>query len=171
MNALRCACADQALALWNQDLIGLHELRRAQAVKRIVELNLQRSASGARLSHALVERGETLAARGCRSRRVSARFAPHTRAAISPCSVGVSGSSEPWSRELPPDGRAGQPARDIDRLGAGTDQTRARGAAPPRITPYAARADAARRSAAAPCLPGWNGSCVTTILPFTTQVK
>ena len=64
MNALPYACADQALALWNQDLIGLHELRRAQAVKRIVELNLQRSASGARLSHALVECGETLAARG-----------------------------------------------------------------------------------------------------------
>ena len=43
-------------------LIGLRELRRAQAIKRIVELDLKGATSWPSLSHAFVERSETLPA-------------------------------------------------------------------------------------------------------------
>lgn len=57
--------ADQTLLRGHQELIGLCELGRAQAIKRIVELDLKRrETSRTSLSHAFVERSETLSVHG-----------------------------------------------------------------------------------------------------------
>jgi hypothetical protein len=52
--------ADDTLLRGHQELIDLCELRRAQAIKRIVEMDVKREASRTSLSHAFVERSETL---------------------------------------------------------------------------------------------------------------
>jgi hypothetical protein len=44
--------ADDALTLRHQQVVGLGELRIAQPIKRIIELDLQRAASCRPLSHA-----------------------------------------------------------------------------------------------------------------------
>ena len=44
--------ADDALTLRHQQLVGLDELRIAQPIERIIELDLQRAASCRPLSHA-----------------------------------------------------------------------------------------------------------------------
>jgi hypothetical protein len=62
MLALLQPRADKALLCGHQQLIGLRELRRAQAIKRIVELDLIGETSVTSLSHAFVERSETLPA-------------------------------------------------------------------------------------------------------------
>src|SRR5450631_2462297 len=56
-------------------------------------------------------------------------------------------------------------------LDAGTGRTRARGAARLRATPRCARAVCERRSAVAPCPPGWTGPFVINILLLETQIK
>ena len=51
--------ADQTLLRGHRRLIDLDKLRRAQAIKRIVEMDLERETSWTSLSHAFVERSET----------------------------------------------------------------------------------------------------------------
>jgi hypothetical protein len=53
-----------AFTFGHQDLVGLRELRCAQAVKGKVEMDLKSASFSALLSHAVVARRETLAARG-----------------------------------------------------------------------------------------------------------
>ncbi len=53
-------CADQALLHGHQELIDLCELRRAQAIKCIVEMDTKRETSWLAVSHAFVERSEML---------------------------------------------------------------------------------------------------------------
>lgn len=61
MNALLAYTrAHNTLLRGYQEFIDLGELRCAQAVKCIVEMDLKRETSGTSLSHALVERSETL---------------------------------------------------------------------------------------------------------------
>ena len=52
--------ADQTPLRRHQEFIDLCELRRAQAIKRIVEMDLKRKTSWASLSHAFAERPKTL---------------------------------------------------------------------------------------------------------------
>jgi len=56
-------CAEQTLLRGHQELIDLYELRRAQAVQRILEMHLKRETSWTSLSHAFVERSETRSVR------------------------------------------------------------------------------------------------------------
>jgi hypothetical protein len=56
--------ADDTLLRGHQELIDLCELRGAQAIKRIVEMDLKRETSWTSLSHAFVERSETLSVHG-----------------------------------------------------------------------------------------------------------
>jgi hypothetical protein len=61
MNALLAhPRAKHAFARGHQDLIDLRELRIAQAIKRVIEMDLERETSGTPLSHAFAERLETL---------------------------------------------------------------------------------------------------------------
>ena len=65
MNALLSHTrADETLLRGYQELIDLCELRRAQAIKRIVEMDLQRETSWTSLSHAFVEHAEMLSVHG-----------------------------------------------------------------------------------------------------------
>ena len=57
------ARAKDTLPRGHQDLIDLRELRFAQAIKRVIELDLKRETSGMSLSHAFAERSETLSVR------------------------------------------------------------------------------------------------------------
>lgn len=59
-NLLPHTCAHQTLLRGHQELIDLRELRRAQAIKRIVEMDLKRETPWMSVSHAFVERSETL---------------------------------------------------------------------------------------------------------------
>ena len=57
-------CADKALLRGDQELVDLRELRGAQSIKRIVEMDFKGETSWTPLSHACVERSETLPAHG-----------------------------------------------------------------------------------------------------------
>src|SRR6266849_1034464 len=69
------------------------------------------------------------------------------------------------------DGQVWRLARDIDRLGAGTNRTRATDSAPPRTAPCCARADDGLRSAAVSCPPWWTATWDIRILLLETQIK
>ena len=64
--------ADRTLPNGHQNTVGLGELRVAQAIKQIVNVNLKRAVRSARLSHAFSEYSETRPTRVSRSRRSSA---------------------------------------------------------------------------------------------------
>jgi hypothetical protein len=60
MIALLYPRAEETLRCGHQQLIDLCELRHPQTIKRIVEMDLKRERSWIPLSHAFVERSETL---------------------------------------------------------------------------------------------------------------
>ena len=148
MDALLYAGADEALCTGHQRLIGLRELRLAQAIKRIVEMNLQGSRLLSAAQPCLCRALETLASARVTISPMCQAAARRIRAQQSHRARRELQGDRNRGLETPPDGRARRPARDIDRLGAATDRTRATGAAPPRATSVWR---SSRRSAAFSC--------------------
>jgi len=78
--------ANRTLPNRHQKTVGLRELRVVQAIKPIVNLNLERAVPLARLSHAFSEYLETGLTHASRSPRSSAHCSSHKLAEYVPCS-------------------------------------------------------------------------------------
>ena len=81
------ASTNRAFPKGHQNIVGLGELRLEQAIKRIVDFDLQRAASCARLSHAFLEQPETRSTHASRSFPWLGHCFSHTSAAFPRCSM------------------------------------------------------------------------------------